>query len=209
MNKKAVLAFFATVALLSFAYGQSRSDVINNFVKSFIFGNQDNWAISLDNTKIGLSEFQNGYKFFMKQIPEEQRKAMPDEATLKKQYFKDALMQYVVVLKAVGENVFSDEENQVLLNAALKQAVMQIYIKKYLPANKDAFKPSTAEINDFYEKNKAQFPANTPVDQIKAYITQQIGAQKMQLWLQDFLDKTKENFKVQRNNSVLTSAGFN
>ncbi len=165
------------------------------------------WLIKIDDYVITKSEYEEGFKYFLNQIPEAQRANLPPDT--KKLYFDNLLSQYIITIKALNEGLAKSKEGQLLLKTAIRQAVYQIYISKNLPADKSAFYPSKIEIDDYYLKNKAQFDRmGLKTDQIKQYATQELSQQKMQLWVQGFVAQMKENFKVLRNNDLLQQEGI-
>ncbi len=165
------------------------------------------WLIKIDDYAVTKSEFEEGYKYFLNQIPEQQRANLPPDT--KRLFFENLLSQYIINLKALKEGLPKTREGQLLLRTAIRQAIYQIYLTKNIPQDKNIFMPSQIEINDYYMRNKAQFDKlGLKSDQIKQYAIQELSQQKMQLWVQGFVAQAKESFKVERNNAQLKQLGI-
>jgi len=206
-----VLGFIAGILIgggitLALRGGSTPGDTISLYPpKSSAVGND--WLIKIDDYAVTKSEFEEGYKYFMSQIPEQQRASLPPDT--KRLFFENLLSQYIINLKALKEGLPKTREGQLLLRTAIRQAIYQIYLTKNIPQDKSIFMPSQIEINDYYMRNKAQFDKlGMKSDQIKQYAIQELSQQKMQMWVQGFVAQAKESFKVERNNDQLEQVGI-
>lgn len=170
----------------------------------------NDWLVKIDDYAITKAEFEEGYKYFLAQVPEAQRASLPDESVIKRQYFENLIAQYVIDIKALNDGIHKSPEGELLLKTALRQAIYQIYLQKNLPQDKSGFMPSKVEIDQYYMQNKAQFDKlGMKADQIKQYAIQEISQRKMQEWVATFIATKKESFKVQRNESLIQKDGLN
>ena len=184
--------------------------ILKDFLNSYYFDTNDtrDWIIKIENYNISQKEYDSGYKYFMSQIPEGQ-KPMVDEKTLKKQYLNNLLIQYVVLIQAMQDDLFGSDDASLVLRSAIRQAVYQIYLNKALPKDKDRFNPTEEEINKYYTQNKDRFyQMGLNADQIRQYATQELSQQKIQLWVAEYLEKLKENYRIKRNSDALKSEGL-
>lgn len=171
--------------------------------------NGSEWLVKIDDYVITKPEFEDGLRYFMAQIPEQQRANLPNEAYIKKQYLDSLIGQYVIVLKAANDGSLNTKESQFIMSAAVRQAIYNFYLQKFIPQDKSAFIPSQAEINQYYNQNKAQFDRmGASADQIKQYAINDLGQRKLQLWVSDFIEQAKESYKIQRNTDVLQKEGI-
>lgn len=168
------------------------------------------WLAKIDDYAISKNDFDEGYKYFISQIPEAQRSKLPDESVIKKQYFDNLVGQYVITIKALNEGIANSKDGQMLLKTALRQAVYQIYLNKNMPQDPAVFMPSKMEIDQFNQQYMGQFDKlGYSAEQRRQAAIQQLSQTKMQQWAAEFVTQTKENYKVQRNNDLLNKEGFN
>lgn len=168
------------------------------------------WLAKIDDYAISKADFAEGYKYFISQIPEAQRSKLPDESVIKKQYFDNLVGQYVITIKALNEGIASTKEGQMLLKTALRQAVYQIYLNKNMPQDPAVFMPSKIEIDQFNQQYMSQFDKlGYSAEQRRQAAIQQLSQTKMQQWAAEFVNQTKENYKVQRNVEQMNKEGFN
>ncbi len=188
------------------------------------------WLAKIDDYLITGMDFDEGYKYLLSQVPEEKRTNLPPDT--KKKYFNSLISQYLINIKALNDGLLkipgnytrikkyimsvkaksglkNTPANQPVLRNYIRQAIAQIYIQSRLPADKNFFKPSKGEIDDFYLKNKTELDnSGLKSGQMKQVITQEIERQKQQEWLQKYLDQIKENFKIQINEAALLQEGI-
>ncbi len=184
--------------------------MLKEFVNSYYFNTNDtkDWIIKIENFNISQKEYDEGYQYFMSQIPEGQ-KPMVDEKTIKKQYLNNLLIQYVVLIQAMQDDLFGSDDTSIVLRSAIRQAVYQIYLNRALPKDKQRFNPTEEEINKYYTQNKDRFyQMGLNADQIRQYATQELSQQKIQLWVAEYLEKLKENYRIKRNSDVLKTEGL-
>ncbi len=69
-------------AIIFFAFGKKANANISLYpTKASEVGND--WLVKIDGYAISKNEFEEGYKFFLSQIPEQQRINLPNESILK------------------------------------------------------------------------------------------------------------------------------
>ncbi len=167
------------------------------------------WLAKIDDYAISKADFEEGYKFFMNQIPAQQRMQLPDESVIKKQYFDTLVGQYIVTIKALNEGLAGSREGQLLLKTALRQAIYQIYLNKNIPQDPSVFAPSKAEIDQYNRQYSSQFDKlGLNAEQRRQYATQEISQRKMQAWAAEFINQIRENYKVQRNPDMMNKIGI-
>ncbi len=171
------------------------------------------WLVKIDDYMITKSEFQADYQYFISQIPDSQKASLPSENALKKQFLDNMIGQYVIVIKALNDGTVQSKEGQLLLKTALRQAVYQIYLQKYIPQDKSSFLPSKIELDQIYKKYEDQFKKSGMNEQqrknyMDQVITPQLSQQKLQSWVADFVNVAKESYKIKRNEDLILKEGI-
>lgn len=164
------------------------------------------WLVKIDDYAISKAEFDNGLQMYMSQLPAEYRGR---EGLFKKEYFDSLIGQYVITIKALNEGFLNDKENMILMKTALRSVIQNYYIQKNAPKDPSAFMPSKMEIDQFNMQYSAQFDKmGYSAEQRKQAAVQELQKRNFQKWAIDFMNQTKENYKIQRNNDELTKLGI-
>lgn len=171
------------------------------------------WLVKIDDYIITKSEFEDGFQYYMTQIPDSQRANLPSESVIKRQFLDNLIAQYVINLKAINEGIPASKEGQFLLKAALRQAIYSIYLQKSIPQDKSAFTPTKIELDQIYKQYEQQFnQRGWNADQRKQYMNQvvapQLSQQKLQNWVSEFVGIAKENYKIKRNEELILKEGI-
>ncbi|MGC8765248.1 MAG: hypothetical protein ACP5QT_05115, partial [Brevinematia bacterium] len=136
---------------------------------------KDDWLVKIDGYAIRKSEFEQGYKLFLSQVPESQRLNLPNESVLKYQFLENLQAQYILTIKALQDGIHKTDEGKFYINSAVRQAIYQLYLKNNLPKDENVFKPTKVELEEYYNRNRAQFEKlGMKADQIKRYAEQDI-----------------------------------
>ncbi len=184
--------------------------LLKDFINTYYISTNDSkdWIVKIESNVIGKEEFDNGFQYLLSQVPENQ-KATVDEKTMKKQYLNGVLMQNIVLMQAMEDDLFSSDDANIVLKSALRQTIYQIYLNKALPKDKQRFTPTDDEINKYYEQNKERLlQMGLNADQIKQYASQELSQQKIQVWVQEYLEKLKENYRIKRNQDAMKKEGL-
>lgn len=165
------------------------------------------WLVKIDDYAIGKNEFDTGFKMAMNLYPEQQKAAYP-EGFWKQQYLDNLISQYVITLQAMKSGKFEQKEPKIYLQAAIRQAVYQIYLLQNIPQDNSGFAPSNDEISQYVAQNSTQMDRmGLNSEQRKMYAVQDLKNRKMKMWEAQFVERTKENFKIQRNDALLQKEG--
>jgi RPA family protein len=170
------------------------------------------WLVKIDDYAISKKEFEEGFEYFMsqlKQMAAQQGMPEPSEEQYKTMYLDNLISQYVLVIQALKEETFADKENELLLKLAIRDAIYKVYLNKYLPEDEAVFQPSRVELNQAFNQYRDQFAQmGWSSEQIRQYLTQQLAQQKMQIWMQNLVNQTKERYKIERNRELLEKKGI-
>jgi hypothetical protein len=163
------------------------------------------WIVKIDDYTVGKAEFDEGYKMFMDQIPAAQKMNLPPENEIKAQYVESLIGQYALLVKLLNERWVQTKEGKLLL----RQALYQIYLQKEAAKNQEAFVPSKPQIDRFYQQYKSQFDkSGLGAEQIRQQIVQTLGQQNMQVWALQYVKEIRENYKIQRNTTLMEKEGI-
>jgi len=163
-----------------------------------------NWLAQVGPYWISATDVDKGLELFLAQLSPQQRAQLQNNPDIKSQLLEEFINQYVVLLEAMKDKNFQTPENQYLIQASVRQAVYQLYIRNHLPKDTMVFLPTEAEINAFYEQNKAQLSKlNLPAAQLKLYIQQEIGNRKLQQWAESYVRQLRESYPIKRNQALL------
>ncbi len=194
-------------AIIFFTYGKKASANISLYPpKSSQVGSE--WLVKIDGYAISKKDFDEAYKYLISQIPEQQRINLPNESLIKYQVLETLISQYVLVVKALNSGIYNSEENKMLINYAVRESIYKVYLNSAIkdPA---VFKPTKAQIEEFYVQNKDQFEKlGWKADQIKMYAEQQIYNKNLQEWMAKFVTSTKEEFKIEKNSNLMEKLGI-
>jgi len=159
-----------------------------------------NWAAQVGDYVITREDLDRGLQLFLSQVPANQREQILANPSLKGQLLEEFINQYVVLQEALKDKNFDTPENRFLIQASIRQAVYQLYLKNRLPSDTSVFLPTDAEINAFYEQNKAQLSRmNIPASQMKQFIQQELGNRKLQEWASRYVMQLREAYPIKRN----------
>ncbi|URA10496.1 SurA N-terminal domain-containing protein [Thermospira aquatica] len=159
-----------------------------------------NWVAKVGQYVITQEDLDRGIQLFLEQVPANQRAQLMNSPELKAQLLEEFINQYVVLLEALKDKSFDTPETRFLIQASVRQAVYQLYLRKHLPSDTSVFLPTDAEINAFYEQNKAQLSKmNIPASQMKQFIQQEIGNRKLQEWAARYVMQLREAYQIQRS----------
>jgi hypothetical protein len=211
------LIILAAVLLAGIAYGDtnrtSDTELINSFIRDlFLSGgtNQPGWAFSVEENTVPMDELRSAFARGLEQFTQSAQGQPVDTNTLKHEIFNNTLLSTVIAKKAMDDGLFLDADARASLRLALRQALVQIYLARMLPKDTNRFVPSREEVSDFYNRNREKFDqTGASADQIRGYIVNQLASQKMQLWMSQQMDKVKEQYRIRRNEALLTNEGFN
>ncbi|MFN4215972.1 MAG: hypothetical protein ACK4HQ_01015 [Brevinematales bacterium] len=163
-----------------------------------------NWMAKVGEYVITQEDLEKGIELFLSQVPAAQRSQFINNPSLKSQILEELINQYVVVMEASKDKNFDNPENRFLLQAATRQAIYQLYLKSHLPSDTSVFLPSEAEINAFYDQNRAQLSRmNIPASQMKQFIQQELGNRKLQEWVARYVMQLREAYPIKRNTEVM------
>ncbi len=169
-----------------------------------------NWVAKVGEYVITQEDLEWGVLLFLEQVPANQRAQLMNSPELKAQLLEEFINQYVVVLEALKDKSFDTPDTRFLIQASVRQAVYQLYLRKRLPADTSVFLPTDAEINAFYEQNKAQLSKmNIPASQMKQFIQQELGNRKLQEWASRYVMQLREAYPIQRNTSASLPSPLN
>ncbi|MCX7882215.1 MAG: SurA N-terminal domain-containing protein [Brevinematales bacterium] len=159
-----------------------------------------NWVAQVGEYTITQEDLDRGLQLFLSQVPANQRAQILNNPSLKSQLLEEFINQYVVLMEALKDKAFDTPENRFLIQASVRQAVYQLYLKSRLPADTSVFLPTEAEINAFYEQNRAQLSRmNIPASQMKQFIQQELGNRKLQEWAARYVMQLREGYPIKRN----------
>lgn len=189
------------------------SEIIDSFIRDALISqntNSTDWAFMIEDSAVPMDELRTAYQRGLEQFAQNPQGQPVDSNMIKREIFNNTLLSSVIVRKALDDKLFQDAEARANLRLALRQAVVQIYLAKLAPKDTNRFVPTREEISDFYNRNRERFDqSQASADQIKGYIINQLSAQKLQLWVTQQMDKAKEQYRIKRNEQLLTNEGFN
>lgn len=163
-----------------------------------------NWVAQVGEYVITTEDLDKGLELFLSQVSADQRSKVLNNPQLKAQLLEEFINQYVVLLTAIKDKSFDTPENRYLIQASVRQAVYQLYLRNRLPSDTSMFLPSEAEINAFYEQNRAQLSRmNIPAAQMKQFIQQELGNRKLQEWAARYVQQLREGYPIKRNTAIM------
>lgn len=163
-----------------------------------------NWVAQVGEYTITQDDLDRGLELFLSQVPAAQRAQILNNPSLKAQLLEEFINQYVVMMEALKDKNFDTPENRFLVQASIRQTVYQLYLKNHLPADTSVFLPTEAEINAFYDQNRAQLSRmNIPASQMKQFIQQELGNRKLQEWAARYVMQLREAYPIKRNTQVM------
>ncbi|MCX7820429.1 MAG: hypothetical protein N2258_01990 [Brevinematales bacterium] len=194
-------------AIIFFTFGKKANANISLYPqKANEVGND--WLVKIDGYAISKSEFEEGYKFFLSQIPEQQRVNLPNESVLKYQVLENFITQYVLTVKALNSGIYNSPDSKLAIKLALRDAIYKLYLKSAIK-DESIFKPTKAEIEDYYMRNRAQFEKmGLKAEQIKMYAEQDLYNRKLQEWIATFVNSKRQEFKIEKNDALMEKLGI-
>jgi hypothetical protein len=212
-----LLVFLAAIFLAGTVFGDAKrtndTELINSFIRDLFLcngTNLPNWAFSVEDNAVPMDELRAAFTRGLEQFSQSSQGQPVDTNTLKHEIFNNTLLSTVIARKAMEDGLFNDPDARISLRLALRQALVQIYLARMLPKDTNRFAPTKEEVSDFYNHNREKFDqTGASADQIRSYIVNQLSGQKMQLWMSQQMDKAKEQYRVRRNDALLTNEGFN
>lgn len=216
MNIKIAIIVMATILLSTSLFAESAKPKksTSSTWKSFIhshFNPQKSieyWIFKIDDVPISARQFQRGYNSYLDQLDDSQKKEMKNNNIYKKQFFDNFLNQEVVIRKAMEKDFFADPDVDALIDVAMRDAIYKIYLLKQMPSS-SKFEPNDVEINNYYRLHQqqiSQMSLNTA--QIKELIKSELRKKKAEIWLAEYVQKLKEEYKIKRNDTTMKKLGL-
>ncbi len=194
-------------AIIFFTFGKKANANISLYpAKASEVGND--WLVKIDGYAISKNEFEEGYRFFLSQIPEQQRINLPNESILKYQVLENFISQYVLTVKALDSGIYNTPDSKLAVRLALRDTIYKLYLKSMIK-DESIFKPTKAEIEEYYMKNRQQFEKmGLKAEQIKAYAEQDLYNRKLQEWIAAFVTSKRQEFKIEKNEALMEKLGI-
>ncbi len=171
-------------------YSFDGSNSIKNFISRNIYSTNtnDDWIVSIDGVYIGRNEFEEGYRYFQSQIPQDQRSKLPGDSEMRKMYLNNMIYQDLVVMQALNDGKVWTPGFDLVLKRMLYQAVYQLYLSEIIP--REAVTPTETEINEFYKNNSNSLLMYS--DQMKReYAVKTLSEQKIKQWIYNRVESYK------------------
>ncbi|MBN2040940.1 MAG: SurA N-terminal domain-containing protein [Spirochaetes bacterium] len=168
------------------------------------------WVAKISGEKITADEFDQFYYAQHKSIYNEsdenidKRAEDPNELRNnpllnKGEFLENLIRQRLVYNKAVKEGILDNKEVEALVEMAKEAVVVGYFVKEKF---KDEISVTDEEVAKVYASQKARFKG-APIDQAEQYIRQQLGQQKLQKKLRDFVESLRDEEKIEKNLSLL------
>jgi hypothetical protein len=168
----------------------------------------DETAVKIDDQKYSINQFNNYYYTFAKMMLNLDKKdadkmaANPDidnNPTLSL-LNKSKFMEYFISRKLLYIKAYQDDTmNKDDLNTVAELAKLQFISSYYLSEKlKDDIKVSDEDVNNFYNKNKAQLKGLPMNDEVIGKIKQQIFMEKLEQKSQQFIIEILGEIKVNK-----------
>ncbi len=118
------------------------------------------------------------------------------------------ISQYVLTVKALNSGIYNTPDSKLAVRLALRDTIYKLYLKSMIK-DESIFKPTKAEIEEYYMKNRQQFEKmGLKAEQIKAYAEQDLYNRKLQEWIAAFVTSKRQEFKIEKNEALMEKLGI-
>ncbi len=196
-------------ALLFLIPGLMFSVDIQSEISNILFQQQSDssWVVQIEGLKLDRAELEAAYKIYQEQMASHSQ--TNDTILLRKAFLDTYIQQNVIIKRALEENFFQSPEMQIKLKILMMQNLYQLYLNEQIDPEDPALQPTSEEMNQMYMANKQQFQnSGLSAAQLQQAIRSEITQQKLSLWLNDFVNRSKEAYHIKRNSTLLKKMGF-
>ncbi len=199
------LMILVSVSGISFA-AEKISSSLSNILYQGNSGGE--WVISIEDLKISTEELDAAFTLYTEQLDASNLDAAAQKR-LKKAFLETFVQQNIIVKKAFEDKIFDDPRIQTQIKILMMQSIYQIYMNHILKTTEPDIEPTSEEINQFYEANKQEFLSyGMTAVQIQQSISAELSKQKLSQWMSDVVNKTRETYRIKRNETVLKKMGY-
>jgi hypothetical protein len=121
-------------------------------------------------------------------------KSVDDLNKHEKDMLLDQSIERVLIIQAAKkEKIDTDEKFQKVIDDFKNRLLVEFWMKKRL----DAIEVSDAEIKEYFEKNRKEYPKDTDLNNVKDEIREKIKMQKFQILVDEKLSNMKKEAKIE------------
>jgi hypothetical protein len=121
-------------------------------------------------------------------------KSVDDLNKHEKDMLLDQSIERVLIIQAAKkEKIDTDEKFQKVIDDFKNRLLVEFWMKKRL----DAIEVTDAEIKEYFEKNKKEYPKDTDFNNVKNEIREKVKMQKFQILVDEKLSNMKKEAKIE------------
>lgn len=178
--------------------------VLNLAFLVLMYGQAD-WITKINGDKITKKEFNDAYKGVVifgsinspKPLTNKQINELLVDKEKKELYLRNFQDEYLIIQKAKEKGLYDEKDVEKKAKAICglikRQIIVKQFVNKYIIEK--VKNPSSKEVNDLYTKERKKFGDAKPKD-AKAYIKEQLKAQKIQRKYKRYLENLRLKSKI-------------